>query len=149
MSPPASSFFFASSSALRTSSRRDCRTRSAAARFWICDFSFCIDTTMPVGRWVMRTAESVVLTDCPPGGPDERNTSTLISDSGGISMLSSLCSMSGMTSTAANDVCRRPWLSNGGEMRTSRCVPASTDRCPNAYGAFTSKVADFRPASSA
>ena len=29
---------------------------------------------MPVGRWVIRTAESVVLTDWPPG-PDERKTS--------------------------------------------------------------------------
>lgn len=38
-------------------------TRRAAARFWICDFSFCIDTTVPVGMCVMRTAESVVLTD--------------------------------------------------------------------------------------
>ena len=93
----------------------------------------------------MRTAESVVLTDCPPG-PDERKTSTLISLSG-ISM-ESVCSMSGMTSTAANDVCRRPWLSNG-EIRTRRCVPASTDRFPNAYGTLTSNVADFRPASSA
>ncbi len=35
----------------------------AAARFWICDFSFCMETTRPVGMWVMRTAESVVLTD--------------------------------------------------------------------------------------
>ena len=30
---------------------------------------------MPVGRWVIRTAESVVFTLCPPG-PDDRNTST-------------------------------------------------------------------------
>ena len=29
---------------------------------------------MPVGRWVIRTAESVVLTLWPPG-PDERKTS--------------------------------------------------------------------------
>ena len=29
------------------------------------------DTTMPVGMWVSRTAESVVLTDWPPG-PLER-----------------------------------------------------------------------------
>ncbi len=37
-------------------------------------FSFWQHTTMPVGRCVIRTAESVVLTDWPPG-PDERNTS--------------------------------------------------------------------------
>ena len=36
---------------------------------------------MPVGRWVMRTAESVVLTLCPPG-PEERNTSMRSSLSG-------------------------------------------------------------------
>jgi len=42
----------------------------------------------------MRTAESVVLTDCPPG-PEERKTSTLISFSG-MSMWS-VCSVSGMT----------------------------------------------------
>ncbi|CPU65817.1 Uncharacterised protein [Mycobacteroides abscessus] len=53
----------------------------------------------------------------------------MISDSG-IS-IESVCSMSGITSTAANDVWRRPWLSNG-EMRTRRWVPASTDRWPNA-----------------
>ncbi len=53
---------------------------------------------MPVGMWVIRTAESVVLTLWPPG-PDERNTSTLISFSG-ISMWS-VCSISGITSTAA------------------------------------------------
>ena len=49
----------------------------------------------------MRTAESVVLTDCPPG-PEERKTSTLISFSG-ISTWS-VCPMSGMTSTAAKEV---------------------------------------------
>src|SRR3546814_1065282 len=53
----------------------------AAARFWIWLFSFCIDTTVPVGRCVMRTAESVVLTDWPPG-PDDRKTSTRMSPSG-------------------------------------------------------------------
>jgi len=100
---------------------------------------------MPVGMWVSRTAESVVLTDWPPG-PEDRKTSTLISFSG-MSMWS-VCSMSGMTSTAANDVWRRPWLSKG-EIRTSRWVPASTDSVPYAYGAFTSNVADLMPASSA
>jgi hypothetical protein len=41
------------------------------ARFWSCDFSSCIDTTSPVGTWVIRTAESVVFTLWPPG-PVER-----------------------------------------------------------------------------
>jgi hypothetical protein len=35
--------------------------------FWSCDFSSCMATTSPVGTCVMRTAESVVLTLCPPG----------------------------------------------------------------------------------
>jgi hypothetical protein len=70
----------------------------------------------------MRTAESVVLTLWPPG-PLERKTSMRMSASG-ISMWS-LCSTTGTTSTAAKDVCRRPWLSKG-EIRTSRWVPCST-----------------------
>src|SRR6266536_3601095 len=57
-------------SAIARSSRRARSTRSAFSRFWICDFSSCMATTMPVGRWVTRTAESVVLTDCPPGRVD-------------------------------------------------------------------------------
>src|SRR6478735_2779552 len=121
------------------------QSRLEAARFWIWLFSFCIDTTMPVGRCVMRTAESVVLTLWPPG-PLERKTS-IFSSFSGMSMESSL-SMSGMTSTAAKLVWRRPWLSNG-LIRTRRCVPASTERWPKAYGTLTSKVADLRPASSA
>src|SRR3712207_8965236 len=44
------------------------------SRFCSWLFSFCELTTMPVGRWVIRTAESVVFTLCPPG-PDERKTS--------------------------------------------------------------------------
>ena len=35
--------------------------------FLCCDFSSCWMTTRPVGRWVIRTALSVVLTDWPPG----------------------------------------------------------------------------------
>ena len=36
--------------------------------------SSCIDTTVLVGIWVIRTAEYVVFTDWPPG-PDEQNVS--------------------------------------------------------------------------
>src|SRR2546422_260382 len=50
----------------------------ALSLFWSWLFSSWQATTMPLGRWVIRTAESVVLTDCPPvlGGvglvhPDE------------------------------------------------------------------------------
>ena len=51
--------------------RRARRTRIAFSRFCSWDFSSCIDTTMPDGLCVIRTAESVVFTDWPPG-PDER-----------------------------------------------------------------------------
>ena len=56
---------------------------------------------MPVGRWVIRTAESVVLTPWPPG-PEERYTSIRSS----LSSIStwSLCSTTGTTSTPANEV---------------------------------------------
>src|SRR3546814_4104194 len=68
---PARSF----ASRSRSSSNRRARsTFIALALFLCCDFSSCWLTTSPVGRWVIRTAESVVLTDWPPG-PDERNTS--------------------------------------------------------------------------
>ncbi len=43
----------------------------AMSRFWSCERSFWQATTRPLGRWVMRTAESVVLTSWPPG-PEER-----------------------------------------------------------------------------
>ena len=55
------------------SSRRaaSVRTFIADARFLCCERSFWHDTTMPVGKCVMRTAESVTLTCCPPA-PLER-----------------------------------------------------------------------------
>ena len=66
--------------------------RIACSRFCSWLFSFWQLTTMPVGRWVMRTAESVVLTVWPPG-PEERKTSMRRSFS---SMVTSTCSASGM-----------------------------------------------------
>ena len=47
---------------------------ASPARFCSWLRSSCIATTIPVGRWVMRTAESVVFTLWPPG-PLERKTS--------------------------------------------------------------------------
>ena len=102
--------------------------RIACSRFCSWLFSFWQLTTMPVGRWVMRTAESVVFTDCPPG-PDERKTSMRRSFS---SMLTSTCSASGITSTPAAEVCTRPWLSVTGT-RCTRCTPPSN--FSSAYGA--------------
>jgi len=61
----------AGGSASARSYRRARSTRSAFSRFCSWDFSSCMETTMPDGRCVSRTAESVVLTDCPPG-PEER-----------------------------------------------------------------------------
>ncbi len=43
----------------------------ARSLFWCWLRSFWHDVTTPVGRWVMRTAESVTLT-CWPPAPDER-----------------------------------------------------------------------------
>src|SRR5918994_586100 len=60
-------------------------------------------------------------------GLQDRKTSTRISFSGMSTW--SVCSTTGSTSTPANEVCRRPWLSNG-EMRTSRWVPCSTESVP-------------------
>ena len=71
---------------------------------------------MPVGMCVKRTAEEVLLTFCPPA-PLERYTSILMS-SGAIST-SIVSSISGITSTEANEVWRRPSESNG-ETRTKR-----------------------------
>ena len=91
----------------------------------------------------MRTAESAVLTPCPPG-PEARKTSTRISSS---RTLTSTSSTSGTTATEAKLVCRRREASNG-EIRTSRCTPISPRRYPNAYSPDTSTVADLMPASS-
>ena len=75
---------------------------------------------MPVGRCVIRTAESVVLTLWPPG-PDERYTSIFRSLG---SMSTSTSSASGSTDTVAEDVCTRPLASVTGT-RWTRCTPAS------------------------
>ena len=45
--------------------------RMAVSRFWIWERSFWHCTTVLVGTWVMRTAESVLLT-CWPPAPEER-----------------------------------------------------------------------------
>jgi len=50
------------SSCRRRSSSLPCSTSIAAALFCSCERSFWQVTTMPVGKWVIRTAESVVFT---------------------------------------------------------------------------------------
>ncbi len=69
---------------------------------------------------MIRTAESVVLTLCPPG-PLERKTSMRRSSG---SMLTSTSSASGITQTPAAEVWMRPWLSVTGT-RCTRCTPPS------------------------
>src|SRR2546426_6701549 len=64
---------------------------------------------MPVGKCVMRTAESAVLTPWPPG-PEARKTSTRTSSS---LRFTSTSSTSGTTATDAKLVCRRREASNG------------------------------------
>ena len=73
----------------------------------------------------MRTAESVVFTDCPPG-PEERKTS--IFRSFGLISTSSGSSTSGNTSTPVVDVWMRPCDSVAGT-RCTRCTPPSYLRC--------------------
>src|SRR2546421_411024 len=94
--------------------------RIARSLFCSCERSFWQDTTIPVGRWVIRTAESVVFTLCPPG-PLDRNTSTRRSPG---SIVTSVSSASGVTSTPAAEVWMRPWDSVAGT-RWTRCTPPS------------------------
>src|SRR5262249_59235327 len=77
-------------------------------------------TTVFVGRCVMRTAEYVVFTDCPPG-PDEQKVSILKSLA---SILMSTSSASGSTATVTADVWTRPCCSVCGT-RCTRCTPLS------------------------
>src|SRR5713226_8798081 len=92
----------------------------ALARFLICERSSWQVTTSPVGICVIRTAESVVFTPCPPG-PEERYTSTRMSFS---STLMSTSSASGRTATVTMEVCVRPLDSVSGT-RCTRWTPRS------------------------
>ena len=67
--------------------------------------------TMPVGRWVMRTAESVLLM-CWPPAPEARKVS--IRRSAGLRATSPTSSASGITATVQAEVWMRPWVSVSG-----------------------------------
>ena len=108
----------------------------ALALFLCWLFSSCWLTTTPVGMWVMRTAESVVLTDWPPG-PEERNTSMRRSFS---SILMSTSSASGSTATVAAEVWMRPDASVAGT-RCTRCTPDSNLRRANTLRPVTVAIA--------
>ena len=97
-------------------------------------------TTRPVGLCVIRTAESVVFTDWPPG-PLDRNTS--ISRSFG-SISTSTSSASGSTATVAALVWIRPWLSVSGT-RCTRCGPPSYFSRDHASSPFTTNETSRNP----
>ena len=75
---------------------------------------------MPVGLWVMRTAESVVLTDWPPGPEDAVDVDLEVVDS---SISTSTSSASGSTATVAVEVWMRPWDSVSGTAGRGACRP--------------------------
>ena len=100
----------------------------ARALFWVWDRSFWQDTTIWVGRCVIRTAESVTLT-CWPPAPEDRKVSMRRSV-GSISG-SSAAASDGTQSSDANAVWRRALASNG-EIRMRRCTPRSLVSSPYA-----------------
>ena len=116
----------------------------AVSLFCSCERSFWIATTVLVGKCVMRTAESVVLTLWPPWPPLRytsifRSLSSITTSSG--------ASISGIASTSAKLVWRKLSLLNG-LRRTSRWTPCSPRSLPYAYSPRTLYVAFFMPASS-
>ena len=96
------------------------RLRIALLRFLSCERSSWHVTTIPVGMCVIRTAEYVVLTLCPPA-PEEQNVSIFRSLA---SIWTSTSSASGMTATVTVEVWIRPLASVAGT-RWTRCTPLS------------------------
>ena len=103
------------------SSRRAASSAIARVLLRCCERSSWHSTTMPLGRCVMRMAESVLLT-CWPPAPDARKVSMRRSP-GSIST-SSISSASGSTATVAADVWMRPCDSVSGT-RCTRWPPDS------------------------
>ena len=108
----------------------------ARSRFacWLLSFETCAERL--VGRCTIRTAVSRLFTFFPPAPPDLANW---ISRSSSLISTSASFSMSGNTSTSANDVCRLSCALNG-EIRTSRCTPASCFKCPYTFFPHTSNT---------
>src|SRR3989442_1764028 len=127
------------SSCARSSSRA-LSTRIAFARFLSCERSSWHVTTSPVGTCVIRTAESVVLTPCPPG-PDERYTSTRRSFS---STRTSTSSASGNTATVTVEVWMRPLASVTGT-RCTRWTPRSNLSRLHAPRPWMKRMTSLRP----
>src|SRR5699024_7879558 len=116
----------------------------ACSRFLVCERSDCQETIVFVGKWVMRTAESVVFTCCPPA-PLERYVS--IFKSSVLMSIYTSSSNSGDTSQETNDVCLLPEESKG-EIRTNRCTPFSVFKYLHALYPLISNVTLLTPASS-
>ena len=107
---------------------RALRTFIAEALFLCCERSFWQVTTIPVGACVIRTAESVTFTCCPPA-PLERKVSIRRSLSSTSTSMSS--GISGMTSTEAKEVWRL-FPESKGDILTSLWTPFSALRKPKA-----------------
>src|SRR3981081_4719900 len=93
----------------------------ACALFLCCERPAWQTTAPPVGICVSRPADSVLLTGWPPA-PPERMVSVRTSDS--LMSILMLSSTTGKIDTDENEVCLRALESNG-DIRTSRCTPAS------------------------
>jgi hypothetical protein len=112
---------------LRSLSRsRAASTAIALALLRCCERSSWHSATMPVGRWVMRIALSVLLT-CWPPAPLARKVS--MRSSAGLSWISSASSGSGIAATVQALVWMRPWLSVAGT-RCTRWPPDSKRSLP-------------------
>src|ERR1700737_1626679 len=98
----------------------------ACALFLCCERPAWQTTATPVGIWVSLTADSVLLTCCPPA-PPERMVSVRTSDSLMSILIES--STTGKIATEENDGCR-PALESNGDIRPSRCTPASVFNQP-------------------
>ncbi|KAG1525030.1 hypothetical protein G6F51_014386 [Rhizopus arrhizus] len=106
--------------------RRAASTCMALSLLRCCERSSWHSTTRPVGKWVMRTAESVLLM-CWPPAPLARNVS--MRRSLGLMTISDISSASAMMATVQADVWMRPCASVAGT-RCTRCAPDSHFRRP-------------------
>ncbi len=114
---------------------------SATSRLRSCERSWVHLIMMPVGLCLSMTAVSTLLTFCPPAPPER---AVWMSRSAGLSSISMLLSISGVTSMEVNEVWRFPAESNG-EILTRRWTPRSALRYPYAYSPSILTVAALMP----
>ncbi|MNN23514.1 hypothetical protein D3C81_1369160 [compost metagenome] len=106
-----------------------------------CDRSSWHSTTMPVGRWVRRTAESVLFT-CWPPAPEARKVS--MRRSAGLISTSPTSSASGITATVQAEVWMRPCASVAGT-RCTRWPPDSNFSFENAASPAIRTITSRKP----